>query len=214
VKVRRITPPSGRRGHQRVVLEEGLALRVGPEDVAALGLEPGAEIDAVALEGLRRRAEVLLASEIALRLLAVRPRSRWELEERLRRRGIDQAAVDAVLHRLAGAGYVDDLRFARAWTQSRLALRPCGAVRLRRELLRKGVAPGVVDQALRETFAETGERELALEVARARARRYRSAEPEVAYRRLAGVLQRRGFSPGVVAEAVRAVLGRETPAPE
>ena len=52
-----------------------------------------------------------------------------------------------------------------------------------------------------------GEEELALAVAQGRMRRYRGLQPQVIYRRLGGMLQRRGFSSGVVARVLRQVLG-------
>lgn len=208
MKVLRVGPPSGRWHHRRVVLDGGPTLRLRPEDVEALGLEAGADLSEDTLRQLRSRAEAALATEMALRLLAVRLRSRRELEERLRRRRIAPEVVGGVIDRLTSEGLIDDARFARAWINSRLALRPSGGLRLRGELLRKGVAPEVIEQALREAFSETDEHQLALHVARSRARRYRAQPAEVAYRRLAGVLHRRGFSPGAIAAALRAVLGR------
>ncbi len=208
MKVLRLGPPSGRRRHQRVVLDKGPILRLTQEDVAALRLEEGTELDEAALNALRARADVVRAMEVALRLLAVRLRSRRELEQRLSRRDIAPATVRVVVERLAAEGFIDDMRFARAWVRGRLALRPSGAVRLRRELLRKGIAPELIEPALREAFAESDERQLALDVARARMRRYRSDPPDAAYRRLAGVLQRRGFSADAIATALREVLGR------
>lgn len=194
-----------------MVLDGRVTLRVSPEDVLALGLEEGADLDEGTLSALRARAEVVRATEMALRLLAVRLRSRRELEERLSRRDIAPATVRAVVERLAAEGFIDDMRFARAWVRGRLALQPSGAVRLRRELLRKGITSELIEPALREAFSESDERQLALNVARARMRRYRSDPPEAAYRRLAGVLHRRGFSADAIATALREVLGRAVP---
>lgn len=208
MQVLRLGPPSGKRRHQRVVLDEGHTLRLAQEDVAALHLEVGAVLDEATLGALRARAEVVRATDMALRLLAVRLRSRRELEQRLGRRDIAPATARVVVDRLTAEGFIDDMRFARAWVQGRLALRPSGAVRLRRELLRKGITPEHIESALREAFSETDERQLALDVARARMRRYRSDPPDAAYRRLAGVLHRRGFSAEAITGALREVLGR------
>lgn len=189
----------------------GQTLTVTQEDAAALHIEEGADLDEATVTALRGRAEVLRATEIALRLLAIRLRSRRELEQRLSRRDISPATKRVVVDRLTTEGYVDDMRFARAWVRGRLALRPSGAVRLRRELLRKGIAPEFIERALREAFADADERQLALDVARARMRRYRSDPPDAAYRRVAGVLQRRGFSTDAIMTALKEVFGQAAP---
>jgi regulatory protein len=53
------------------------------------------------------------ALDAALKLLAIRSRSRHELRMALARKGFAEAQQDAVLEKLASLGYVDDARFAR-----------------------------------------------------------------------------------------------------
>lgn len=207
MRILRIGPPHGRLGYQRVALDGGPALRVRPADVTALGLTAGAELDAAAITQLRAAAGRALAEETAYRLLAVRLRSRQELIGRLRRRGIASEIVDAVAAHLEAQGLLDDRRFARAWIQSRMALHRTGPLRLRHELAGKGVAREVIAGALGEALNDTDEGALALQVARARLRRYRGLPRDVIYRRLAGVLQRRGFSTAAISRILRDVLG-------
>ncbi len=214
MRVLRIGPPTAKLGHQRVVLDGGPSVRLRAEDVAALGLAAGSELDAAALARLREAAEATSATEIALRLLAVRLRSRREIEVRLRQRGIQAKTIRDLVLRLESEALLDDYRFSRAWVEGRQALRPSGALRLRRELMQKGVATDLIDQVLRAAFSDADEHQLAVEFARARMRRYRSYPPDVTFRRLAGVLHRRGFSAAAVARALREVLGRSSPVAE
>lgn len=206
MKILRIGPPQGRLGYQRVVLDSGAAFRVRPEDVTALGLQAGEELPDEMLPALRARAEGALAAQIAYRLLSVRLRSRRELVDRLRRRGISEDTIQAVMRELEGGGFVDDRRFAEAWVRSRMALHPSGAVRLRYELASRGVPKDVISGALSATLGRE-EGALALQLVRARFHRYRGAPRDVAYRRLAGILQRRGFSTAVIGAVLRQVLG-------
>lgn len=206
MKVVRVDPPHGRDGHQRVVFDRGGAIRLPPDDITALGLQPGVVLDDATGRELRRRAERALAVEIANRLLAVRLRSRRELEDRLHHRGISADILASVIADLERHGFIDDRRFAEAWVRTRRALLPSGRVRLQYELTRKGVARDAITQVL-GGGAGGDEEELALAVARGRMRRYRGLQPEVIYRRLGGILQRRGFSRGVVTRVLHQVLG-------
>ena len=206
MKVVRVDPPHGRDGHQRVAFDRGGAIRLPPGDITALGLQPGVVLDDITRRELRRRAERTLAVEIANRLLAVRLRSRRELEDRLHHRGISADVLASVIADLERHGFIDDRRFAEAWVLTRRALLPSGRIRLQYELARKGVARDAVTQVL-GAVGGGDEEELALAVARGRVRRYRGLQPEVIYRRLGGMLQRRGFSSGVVSRVLRQVLG-------
>ena len=206
MKVVRVDPPHGRDGHQRVIFDRGVAIRLPPDDITALGLQPGVVLDDTAARQIRRRAERALAVEIATRLLAVRLRSRRELEDRLHLRGISADVLASVIADLERHGLIDDRRFAEAWVRTRRALLPSGRIRLQYELARKGVARAAVTEVLGGVGAEDEEKE-ALAVARGRVPRYRGLQLEVIYRRLGGMLQRSGFSSGVVTRVLRQILG-------
>ncbi len=91
------------------------------------------------------------------RLLAVRPRSRRELERRLRRRGYPEEAIREILARLEEVGLLDDGAFARQWVESRM-LRGMGPDAVERELIRRfGVDPRQAREAVEAVYdGDTG----------------------------------------------------------
>lgn len=207
-KVVRVSISRGRPGYQQVVFDSGEVLLVRSEDLEGPQLQPNSAVDANTLEQMRALDAFARATGAAYQLLSVRMRSRRELSDRLRRRGFPDRVVRDVLTKLENAGLVDDTRFAEAWVRGRIALRPSGALRLRRELWQKGVAREVVEQTLAVTLSALDEEELAMQVARARRQRYRTLPPRIAARRLAAVLHRRGFAAGVTASVIRQTLGQ------
>lgn len=192
-----------------VVLEDGRRLRVDAEQISRLGLEPGLPLDPPMLARLERRDAYRRAREAALRLLAARPRSIAELRARLLRAGVPVESAASVIADLTNDGYLDDLEFARAWVRSRLAIRPCGLLRLRSELREKGVAISLIEQAIREVHGEEDaavvEERRARELVERRLRAYARLAWDVKVRRLAGMLQRRGFAAPTIARVLRTV---------
>jgi regulatory protein len=91
--------------------------------------------------------------ELATRHLGARPRSRWELERRLRRAGADEPVLSATLERLAELGYVDDAAFARWWGEQRDRHSPRGLRMIEAELRQHGVGRDVIE-AYRAEHAE------------------------------------------------------------
>jgi regulatory protein len=177
-----------------------------PEDaLAKLGLEVGSGLGEEEREQLDEASASLKAREAALRLLAVRARTRSELVGRLRRRGFDAAVIGTVVDGLQAAGLIDDRAFAELWADERMRLRPVGRRRLSQELRVKGVPPHVADEVLERAYGDNPEHELALRVARARARR--SAGGAKARERLYALLLRRGFTRATAADVVREVMG-------
>lgn len=157
--------------------------------------------------GHRRRGEPAnpkTCHERALGLLAVRPRSRRELERRLLAASFDRSEVDDVLARLERVGLVDDLAFARQMADYQFGSRRAGRRAVTGALLEKGVAPDVIAQVVDAPADDEDER--ALDLATGRASRLGGLEPAKAFNRLTGLLMRRGYSPEVARRAARAAL--------
>jgi len=143
--------------------------------------------------------------ERALGLLAVRQRSRRELERRLLHAGFETTEVTDVLDRLEGVGLVDDEAFARAVAEQAFGNRRSGARAVRDALASKGVAAATSAAVIAELGGDEEGR--ALEFARSRATRLAAVPPERAFPRLVGLLARRGYAPGVARHAARVALG-------
>jgi regulatory protein len=146
--------------------------------------------------------------ERALGLLAVRMRSRRELERRLTQAGFDPQEVHDELVRLEAVGLIDDQAFARTVVESRVGHRGEARKVVAMKLGQAGVAPSVVLEALDEVAGDEAERAEA--VARARAGRLQGLEPQVAFQRLYGFLARRGYGPEVARGAARRALAVES----
>lgn len=142
--------------------------------------------------------------ERALRLLAVRPRSRRELEVRLRRAGFEPDEVDEELVRLEIVGLLDDEAFARELAEHHVASRRSGRRAIVGALAAKGVARQVIEEAVAGLAENEDER--ALELARERASRLAGMPPDKAFGRLSSLLMRRGYDPQTAREAARRAL--------
>jgi regulatory protein len=146
------------------------------------------------------------AFEIAGRFLGTRPRSRWEVEERLRRADADEVVVRATLERLERIGFVDDLAFARWWVEQRDRHAPRGRVALETELRAKRV-PAVIIAAVRDDEGPPGGLVSDDERADAALERHLKGRPlpeePKALQRLGMYLVRRGFSPDTARAALR-----------
>lgn len=146
--------------------------------------------------------------ERALGLLAVRQRSRRELERRLVQAGFEPEAVTAELERLEQVGLLDDEAFAQAVVESRMGYRGESRRVVAGKLAQAGVAGEVAVVAL--DAAPEAEEERARRLAEAKAPRLANLEPQVAFQRLYGFLARRGYGPEVSRQAAREALAAET----
>ena len=145
--------------------------------------------------------------ERALGLLAVRQRSRKELERRLVQAGFDPEEVGTELVRLEQVGLIDDEAFARAVVQSRMGSRAESRRVVAGKLAQAGVDRDAASAALEDD--SEGDEERAFRLAEAKAVRLRGADPAAAYRRLFGLLARRGYAPELARRAASKALAVE-----
>ena len=151
-------------------------------------------------------ADAEVAGTIALRKLAARARTRYELDQVLQAKNVSPSVKDAVLDRMQEVGLVDDASFAADWVASRQQRRHLSRRALRRELEAKGVGRSDIDSALNDVDLDselTTARDL---VERKRATMSGLAR-DVQYRRLAGILGRRGFDTAVTVQVLNELFG-------
>ncbi|MFB9442263.1 regulatory protein RecX [Dactylosporangium vinaceum] len=153
------------------------------------------------------------AREICLRQLAVRPRTRAELGAAMRKRGVEEEIAAEILDRYDEVGIIDDAAFARAWVNSRHHGRGLSRRALAGELRRKGVSSDEMGEALEELTPDMEEQTAKALVVR-RLRTETRGTPEAIFRRLVGMLGRKGYPPGLAIRLVKEALAERDDAAE
>jgi regulatory protein len=126
----------------------------------------------------------------------------------LTRRGISDEIAAQVLDRYDEVGIIDDAAFARAWVTSRHQGRGLARRALANELRQRGVDGDVASEALGE-LDETAEAVTARALVDRKLRTARG-EPDAVFRRLVGMLARKGYPPGVAIRAVKDALAAQS----
>lgn len=171
-----------RDGRYSVFVDGVYVFALSDLDLSTSGLRVGQELRAEEVEDYRRQAGLEAWYSKAVRLVAIRPRSRREVADYLARKGATPEEGIAVVERLQRAGLVDDAEFAVSWIASRQALRPRSKRRLEQELRQKGLGNDEVTAAI-GAVDEEAEYAAVLEVAQKKARlpQYRETDKLMAY---------------------------------
>jgi regulatory protein len=93
----------------------------------------------------------------AMDLLARREHGRVELTRKLRQRGAVDELIEPALDRLTEEGLLSEARYLESFIRYR-ASAGYGPARIREELGQRGLVRGDIDQALRESEVDWGER--------------------------------------------------------
>ena len=145
------------------------------------------------------------AMSMALYALAPRAKSRAELHSQLLKRGVEAEVSSAVLDSLELQGLLNDLEFAKIWSESRQRQKKLSSSLIIRELRGKGVPQDIIDEVVQDGDVEA-EYQMALEIA---TRKYRSCahlEEVVIYRRIQSLLARKGFNHQITERIMRELL--------
>jgi regulatory protein len=149
------------------------------------------------------------ARQVCLTLLTLAPRTRAQLAGALRKRGIPDEVAEEVLGRFADVGLIDDAAFARSWVESRHYSRGLAGRALSAELKQRGVAADEIKAAIDEQLSPDAEAGAARRLVERRIAGTRGLPAEQRTRRLAGMLARKGYPPGLAYRVIREALEAE-----
>ncbi|RYB89003.1 regulatory protein RecX [Nocardioides glacieisoli] len=149
-----------------------------------------------------------VARTIVLDSLTGQARTRKELADKLAKREVPDEVATELLDRFTEVGLIDDSAYARQWVESRHRSRGLAPRALAQELRRKGVGDEEAKEAL-EQIDEDDQRAAARALVDKKMRSMATLDRQVATRRLAGMLARKGYAAGLAFSVVREALGEQ-----
>ena len=173
-----------------VYLDGRYAFGLTDLELSTSGLRVGQSLSAADVAEFEKQAGQTKAYGLGVRYVAIRPRSRLDVAEYLKRRGYSGEAVVVVLERLGQLGLVDDQAFAAAWIANRQAIRPRSRRALAQELAAKGVARTDIESALGQQVGPEAEAAAAARIVAKKRHLPQYADAQ----KLTGYLLRQGFS--------------------
>ncbi len=211
-RITKISTPKGR-PHYRVVHFDGRsALRVPARLLSELGLRPGDVIAAPLEKELEAAEELDKARARAVRSLGIRLRSEEELRRSLIHANYSHSAIEETLGTLKRDGVLDDMVFSERFAEERHRLRGYAPARIESDLRSRGVAREIAHGAAWGAYGEEDSDidscllDEGMMLLKRKQAHYEGLRPEVARRRMAGLLGRAGYPASVAIDAVDAVV--------
>lgn len=145
-------------GRYSVFIDNKYSFSLSESALLELKIAVGQEFDNDKIKELKNASGADKAYNQALRYIAIRPRSIWEMESYLKRKQVDDDTVHNILNKLSNLSLLGDLAFARAWVQNRRLLKITSKRKLTQELRQKRLDDETINRVLSED--ETDEREI------------------------------------------------------
>jgi regulatory protein len=161
-------------------------------------LKVGQELASDQIATLAKSDQFQRCHNTATTYLSYRPRSEYEMRQRLLGRGFSSDAIEAVLKRLREQGLVNDIAFAEFWQDNRQLFSPRSQWLVRLELRQKGISNDVIERVA----STISDGDNAYRAATSRAHRLPLSDYESFRRCLDKFLKRRGFGYWVIKETI------------
>lgn len=196
MKITAIKQQVKRAGRYSIFVDGKYSFSLSADALLERRLVPGQKLGAGEVREYKQLADDDRLYDRVLRYIVIRPRSRWEIEQYLKRKNASPPLSETILNKLSMTGFVDDKKFAAAFVHDRRLLRPTSLRRLQLELRQKHVATEVIAEVLRED--EVPDQDVLTELI-IRKRRQTKYQDDL---KLMQYLARQGFSYGDIKDAL------------
>jgi len=195
-----IEPQKRKKDRFNIFLDGEFAFGLDAEALVRNEIRIGRQLDEEEVEKLVLENEVGKVMEKVWRFLAVRSRSRREIEYYLKKKEAGQAVCKIIFEKLERYGAVNDFEFAKMWVDSRNRFRPRGSFLLRAELNQKGIRKDIITAVLEKN--EKHQFELAQKAAEKKFKTLKNLEYRPFFQKMSSYLLRRGFDFGTAKRVV------------
>ncbi|WP_352420575.1 RecX family transcriptional regulator [Proteiniborus sp.] len=193
-----------------IFLDEEYSFSVSEDTLIKHRLAKGMIIDKKELEQILELEDMNLCKNYGLKLLGQRARSEYEIKDKMLKKGYNEKSVQEAIRYLKEYKYINDEEYAKCYIKDRVNIKKLGYNRVKRELYQKNIDNTVIEDTLNEVFNKEDEYERALELAeRKRSTSYKNDDPQAAYRKLGGFLQRKGYSFDIIIKVLNKVLKQQ-----
>ncbi len=188
MKITKIASQVKNASRYSIFVDEKYSFSLSADQLLEQRIAVGDELAANEVKKLKKLSADDKIYNAALNYIAIRPRSRWEIESYLARKKASPELAEQIIKKLEKLDLINDEAFARAWIENRKLLNPRSHRKLVAELRAKRISDEVITKVLEKNAEE--EREI-LKLLVERKRHQTKYKDDL---KLAQYLSRQGFN--------------------
>ncbi len=163
--------------------------------IKVLDLSIGKEVTDEIVDVIQQQEKLSRAKNDAIRFLAVRPRSEYEIRNQLKRKEYHHSIIERTIDWLKDKNLVNDQEFSAMWVKDRIKNKESGVIKLRQELHNKGIDSEIIEHTIRSFFkSEEDELSVAYRLIQNKKNSLLAKNIELESRKVVNLLKSRGFS--------------------
>lgn len=138
--------------------------------------------------------------------LSFKARTEKEIVDKLKQKGYNDNSIEYALNKLKEYNLIDDYAYGKAYIQDRQNFKKAGKRLIKQELILKGIDKELIDQLIEENVDEEEEYRRAIEIAEKKIKSLKGKDRNTIYRRLSGLLARKGYSFDIISKICKELL--------
>lgn len=184
-----------------IYLDGKFGFGIDYEGFVKLKLKVGDELSQEEVEEIVKEAEFQKVKDKLIRYATIRPRSKKEINDWIRRKKVHKSLKDDLFNVLKRLELTDDKKFASWWIEQRVQFRPRGQKALFFELMKKGVEKRIIEEALSK--ADLNEKKMAKEIVEEKKYKWKKYRGREKQKKISDYLGRRGFTWDVIKPIIK-----------
>jgi len=180
---------------RKLYIDHELFIEIDDIIISELDLYIGKEVTNELIEKIQQKEALTKAKNDAIRFLSYRPRSEWEISNKLKNKKYPIFIIEETIHWLKEKNLINDRQFSLMWIKDRLTNKPLGKLRIRKELYNKGIDSDIIESTVNSFFKkDEDELELAYQLIERRRNSLRLKNVQLEPQKIINLLKNRGFS--------------------
>jgi regulatory protein len=148
MKITKITQQQKRADRYSVFVDDNYSFSLSESALLESKIHSGQELTKEQVGEFKKLSADDKLYNQTLRYVAMRPRTGWEIETYLERKGGSPALIEQIVNKLTNIGLIDDAKFALAFVADRRLLRPTSRRKLVVELRKKHISSELIEQVV------------------------------------------------------------------
>ena len=195
--------PQRRKDRFNIFIDGVFAFGIDANVLLKEGLKIGLELSGLEITSLIKANEFNTVFNKALKFLSYRPRSEKEFEYWFKKKEIGEDVQKLVISKLKELKFINDEEFARVWIEQRTNFKPRSSRLIKIELRQKGISKDIIESEIfNSQFSIFNEMEKAKKIINSKIHKYKGLSKQEIFKKLGGVLARRGFSYEVIKQSI------------
>lgn len=203
MKITKISQQLKRANRYSIYVDDDYSFSLSETALLDSGIVRGQELDSAQIDAYKQLSQDDKVYGQAVRYIAMRQRSVWEMQFYMERKDAPPALIDQILNKLSKLGLLDDYKYAEMYVKDRRLLRSSSRRKITAELKKKRLPEAAIQAAfLEESEAGQNDERSALSEMVVRKRRQTKYQDDM---KLMQYLARQGFNYDDIKNALRQV---------